>query len=114
MRTSNSTHSSHRGRSAKRPRYLQDYEADGAEGEDGPNNYNYFGEERKNKADPVYPIVATHGNDDGEEILYEDEMEDYEDLKPKQRPKRGGLSNRGKLGIIDQSNSPRHSVKVGA
>ncbi|KAH9279313.1 Bromodomain adjacent to zinc finger domain protein 1A [Echinococcus granulosus] len=73
----------HRGRSAKRPRYLEDYEGD--EMEESSDQFNNDTMGKKTKTEDIYV---------DEDVLYEDEMEAYDDLKPKNKARRGVLNSR--------------------
>ncbi|VDM23909.1 unnamed protein product [Hydatigera taeniaeformis] len=77
----------HRGRSAKRPRYLEDYEGDEME-EGGDQFYCMTMGTKATKTEDVYADA---------DVLYEDEVEAYGDLKPRNKARRGGLSNKGTL-----------------
>ncbi|KAL5968571.1 Bromodomain adjacent to zinc finger domain protein 1A [Taenia solium] len=80
-----------RGRSAKRPRYLEDYEGD--ELEEGGDQFNSLTMGTKTtKTEDVYAE---------EDVLYEDEVEAYGDLKPRNKARRGGLSSRVGRVVMD-------------
>ncbi|VDL19712.1 unnamed protein product [Hymenolepis diminuta] len=108
--TGNTGHSSsHRGRPAKRPRYLDDY--------DGGDDFDYEQSTAINRniertatvGESVSIVAAEHGNGntavatgtivldavDDQDVLYEDEVHDIATRKSRGRPRRGGLSLRG-------------------
>lgn len=112
--TSNTGHSSsHRGRPAKRPRYLDDY--------DGGDDFDYEQSTAINRniertatvGESVSIVAAEHGNEntvtamatgtivldpvDDQDVLYEDEVHDIASRKSRGRPRRGGLSLRGEF-----------------
>nr|CDS26408.1 bromodomain adjacent to zinc finger domain [Hymenolepis microstoma] len=120
--TSNTGHSSgHRGRPAKRPRYLEDY--------DGGDDFDYEQStpinskiERIAKEEPVL-VAAEHGDEntapiavagtivlnavDDQDVLYEDEVHDLSTRRSRGRRGRGGWNLRGTGRHSAGSGTPR-------